>query len=121
PRWSPDGQRIAFESTQDRAPSCYFPDICRDIWVMNADRSNVTRLTRHETPRDGYAYSPTWSPDGSEIAFANVRLSGDVWVSEIWVMKSDGTNARPVTPINGCCTGVVAWSPDGTEIAYDDG
>jgi hypothetical protein len=88
---------------------------------MNADGTNVTRLTRHETPRDGYAYSPTWSPDGSEIAFANFHRSGDVWVSEIWIMKSDGTNARPVMPFNGCCTAVVAWAPDGTEIAYDDG
>ena len=60
PSWSPDGRRIAFDSTRDGN---------REIYVMNADGSGVTRLT-HNPADDGY---PAWSPDGRHIAFDSDR------------------------------------------------
>src|SRR3712207_8353144 len=40
-----------------------------DIWVANADGSNLVQLTTEPAP-DGY---PTWSPDGTQIAFTSFR------------------------------------------------
>jgi Tol biopolymer transport system component len=56
PVWSPDGSKIAFVSNRDGR---------RDIYIMNADGSNVTRLTKDSIIK----WSPSWSPDGTKIAF----------------------------------------------------
>jgi len=61
PRWSPDGSRIAFVMSPRGYLTRYAGD--GDIYVMNADRTDIRRLT------DGLdASSPAWSPDGSRIA-----------------------------------------------------
>ena len=56
PRWSPDGQRIAFSS---RRTGDY------ELFIMNRDGSGVRQLTQSA----GGHYSP-WSPDGSMIAYS---------------------------------------------------
>jgi|GEM_PF-127351 len=56
PRWSPDGQRIAFTS---RRTGDY------ELWVMNRDGSGLHQLTQSS----GGHYSP-WSRDGSMIAYS---------------------------------------------------
>lgn len=85
-----------------------------DICVMNADGSNQTRLTTDAGPD----VSPTWSPDGTKIAFVAGRPIG-----EIYVMNADGSEQTKLTNIGGGVS-TPAWSPDGTRIAfayYDDG
>ena len=74
PSWSPDGQRIAFWRFQNGWAS--------GIYVMNADGSNITRVTL-----DGY--QPTWSPDGKQLAFG---------CGGICVVNVDGSGRRSVTP-----------------------
>jgi Tol biopolymer transport system component len=72
PAWSPDGRKIAFTSDRDMNGACFFHDCTGwngEIYVMNADGSNPKRLT--ENPGDDS--SPTWSPDGTRIAFAALR------------------------------------------------
>jgi Tol biopolymer transport system component len=76
-----------------------------DVWVINADGTDLTRLTHSEWPE----FDPSWSPDGTRIAFRSER-SGE---PEIWVMNADGTNQRRLT--DGLSP---AWSPDGSRIAY---
>ena len=56
---------------------------------MNADGSNVVRLTNHE----GQDSAPAWSRDGTKIAFVSGR-SGSV---DIWVMNADGTGLERLT------------------------
>lgn len=80
PAASPDGTKIAFSSDRSGAPM---------IYVMNADGSNVRRLTF----AGKYNASPAWSPDGSKIAFAG-------WENDhfdIFVMDADGTNMVRIT------------------------
>lgn len=81
PSWSPDGTRLAFTSERDGGD--------REIYVMNADGSNQTRLTTST----GFDENPTWSPDGSHIAFDTNR-DGNL---EIYTMSADGTNQHRVT------------------------
>ena len=69
PSWSPDGQRIAFDSNRDGD---------WELYVMNADGSEVRKLTQN----DGSDYYPAWSPDGQRIAFQSDR-DGDF---EIYVL-----------------------------------
>ncbi|MDH7570735.1 MAG: hypothetical protein QHJ73_14235, partial [Armatimonadota bacterium] len=60
--WSPDGQRIAFESTQGGND---------EIFSAARDGSGVVRLT-NSTSMDRH---PAWSPDGTRIAFSSDRVS----------------------------------------------
>jgi Tol biopolymer transport system component len=109
PVWSPDGTKIAFAS--DRADpelkactkklSCHF-----DIYVMNADGSVCLRVTT-----DGRSTWPSWSPDGTKIAFRRDK--------NIWVMDPSGSHAVQLTHVSGKVRdGGPNWSPDGTMIAF---
>lgn len=92
-----------------------------DIWSMNPDGSDKTRLT-HGEEND----SPVASPDGTKVAFVR-WCQGQA--RNIFVMDADGSNQRRLTP--DACAGVdrgagdygggahPAWSPDGTQIAFD--
>ena len=76
-----------------------------DVWAIDADGKDLTRLTHSPGPD----FDPSWSPDGMRIAFRSER-SGE---SEIWVMNADGTRQRRLAA--GLSP---AWSPDGSLIAF---
>ena len=63
PQYSPDGKKIVFES--DRSGT-------HEIWMADADGSNLVRLTSFNGPQTG---SPNWCSDGQRIAFDS-RASG---------------------------------------------
>ena len=81
-----------------------------DIYVMNADGSDIVRMTTAV----GIDIDPSWSPDGSRIAFRSVRDGQD----EIYVMNADGSCQRNLSrsPVDDRSP---AWSPDGRLIAFD--
>ena len=81
PDWSPDGSKIAF--TTYRNVTSGFAPFNTEIYVMNADGSAQTRLTNTL----GEDWFPTWSPDGSKIAFSTNR-DGHY---QVYVMNADGS------------------------------
>ena len=93
--------RIAFTSDRDGN---------WELYTMNADGTNETRLTNNSYTD----FSPNWSPDGREIIFSTLRKFNTL---DIWVLDEDGTNEGPSSftpPRMICLTGL----PDGSRIAF---
>jgi Tol biopolymer transport system component len=110
--WSPDGKRIAFVSQRD--------NLFGEIYTMNADGTNVVRLTN--TP--GASDSPSWSKDGSQLVFSSNRdlfdpATGSVSIVqfEVYVMNADGSGVTRLTN-NDQFDGEPVFSPDGRHIAF---
>ena len=82
-----------------------------DIYVMNPDGSEQTRLTTNA----GLDVSPAWTPDGSKIAFASDR--DGTGSTEIYVMNADGSEPTRRTT-NAAFDDSPTWSPDGSKIAF---
>ena len=111
PRWSPDGQSIAFSSNRAHyGPQAEqgTPDF--DIYVMRADGSAVRRITSDA----GNDADPSWMPDGQSIVFTSDRGSrGDLYR----VRLADGHTDRLTTNFVGRAI-MPAVSPDGTKVAF---
>jgi Tol biopolymer transport system component len=99
PSYSPDGRRIAFESSRSGS---------EEVWVSDADGSNAIQLV--DMGRSG---SPRWSPDGQRIAFdSNV---GGNW--QIYSVSARG--GRPERMTNSAANEVrPSWSHDGKWIYF---
>ena len=115
PAYSPDGSRIAFESTRSGSP---------EIWLADADGRNPVRLTSFNGPQTG---APSWCSDGRRIAFdsrasgtsaiylldlfegrpqrlesSQSNLSLPVWSSDCrWIIASNGRQVIYRVPANG--------------------
>ena len=84
--------------------TCNFDQL--EIYVSDADGSNETRLT-YNPAHDSY---PSWSPDGSKIAFQS-RRDG---TQEIYVMDADGSNQTRLTTNNDAFSAIPAGLPPPT-------
>ena len=102
PQFSPDGSKIAFEST--RSGGAY------EVWVCESDGTNLIQLTHFNPAVTG---TPRWSPDGQKIAFDS-RPAGN---SDIFVIDVQGGPPRKLTsePSNEV---VPSWSRDGRWIYF---
>ena len=116
PDWSPDGQRIAFntESLGEGPPA--------QIHVMNADGSDVTQLTRGP----GFKGFPAWSPDAASLAIA-ADWGDHPALQGIWIIPSSAPGgvtqqeARRVTTLPADFRGEDVepqFSPDGNSIVF---
>ena len=123
PAWSPDGSQLAFFSVvldPGADPSNVTlgrgGDYPAQIFVANADGTELRQLTD-----EGDNRWPTWSPDGSRIAFARGQLlvntapdgsqAGSVQPGsrQLFTMASDGTDVQLVEGVNP--EGAIAWNP----------
>lgn len=100
PRFSPDGQRIAFVGDVGGVS---------DIYIVNADGSNLKRVTSNAR-NNRHA---TWSPDGQWLAFGSDRTGN--W--DVYVARADGSDLRNLTNAPSD-DNLPAWSPDGQRIAF---
>jgi TolB protein len=94
-------QHIAFQS--DRSGN-------DDIWIMDADGTNLRDLTNDPAGDT----MPGWSPDGARIAFSSDRSGA----GDIFVMDADGSNIVDLSDSENPET-APTWSPDGSVIAYE--
>jgi Tol biopolymer transport system component len=101
PDWSPDGRTIAYESGDFAATGEGSPTTGA-IWTFDFPSGQRTRLVRKTD-----ATSPTWSPDGTEIAFAASTRADD---GDLWTVAADGTGVRKLLALSGTQT-APAWSP----------
>lgn len=80
PDWSPDGGKIAFESTKSGKYAVY---------TIKADGTDLQKLTADDSDND----QPAWSPDGQQIVFVS-RRDGH---RQIYLMNADGSGQRRLT------------------------
>lgn len=106
PYWSPDGGQIVFQSDRHNHMSGGF-----SIYVMNADGTNVRRLTFREESDE----TPVWSPDGSKILFSSYITDEN---NELFIMNADGSDIVRLTSDPGR-DGHQKFSPDGSTIIFN--
>jgi Tol biopolymer transport system component len=98
PAWSPDGKLIAFDGLLERRSLCHGTSGATAIYVISPQGTTPQRLTPYRPMFD----SPTWSPDGTRIAYASLTCRG--WNAEepsewpLWVMNADGSRPRRLGP-----------------------
>lgn len=81
-----------------------------DLYVVNSDGSNLTRLT-HDVDME---QDPAWSPHGNTIAYVVHKL---LVFSAIHLIEADGSNHRTLTD-NDSFSFSPSWSPDGSRMAF---
>lgn len=81
-----------------------------EIYTLNIETGNVIQLTYNDRRDSG----PTWSPDGSKIAFESEELDGNY---EIYVMNADGSGQVRLTD-NPNDDLAPSWHPDGSKIVF---
>lgn len=130
PAWSPNGGRIAFvriaeDSNDDGEFNSWLDD--SEIWVQDLETGDRHRLAPNSPSPYRYLeedncspstdWLPTWSSDGSQIAFgSNRRGAPDRCASDIWIVKADGTNLQRL-PDDGMWVWGPSWSVN-NEIAF---
>jgi dipeptidyl aminopeptidase/acylaminoacyl peptidase len=105
PRWTPDGRRIAYSSTQNGPYEVY--------WKAADGSGAEERLVKADVPGQ---FPRSWSPDGRWLLFQRGTTAS---ANDLWVMSPDGREkARPfvATPANETAA---EFSPDGRWVTYE--
>ena len=114
PAFSPDGQKIAFESkapTQETVsePGSTENNATLEIYVIHIDGTNKKQLT-HNDVDDGH---PTWAPNGKQIAFTGMVDN----IYQIFSVNAEGGTVKQLTFENASHYHPT-FSPDGKRIIY---
>jgi Tol biopolymer transport system component len=112
--WSPDGTKFVFGYGKLIIGDGYCEGpFSTNIYRVNTDGSGFARLTNDTNVLNS---SPTWSPDGGQMAFASWD---QIQAHEIDVMNADGSNRHEIARFDyGHEIGGTTWSPDGSKILF---
>ena len=103
PRFSPDGQWIAFSSNREGN---------YDVFVVPVTGGEPRQLTFHSADDNVVG----WSPDGKRIVFSSTRGNGAFpSVATLWEVPADGGIERPIETDWGA---YASYSPDGAKMAF---
>ncbi len=151
PTWMPDSRRLVFESNRTERGDLYLIDIDerkpKVLFATNKaghnggadvspDGSKVVYMSNRfigwdiflgdirgdagkPVATEGGNCKPAWSPDGNLIAWVNHSRFNPV--TDIWLMKADGSEKRNLTDNNPYWAFYPTWSPDGKWIAFASG
>jgi hypothetical protein len=119
PGWvslSRDGEKMCFYRPID------WPPEEADVFRSNTDRSDEVNLT---AALGGINCFPTWSPDGTMIAFNRAEPAEGQLPCQAgfygWVMSADGSDARPILPASRGENWCEGWWPDGSGLLLWEG
>ena len=100
PKWSPDGNKIAYVSFESRKSTVIVQDL------VTGQRKVVANFRGDNT-------APSWSPDGSKLA---ISLSKDD-ISQIYIIASNGGEPKRLMQSSAIDSGA-AFTPDGKDIIF---
>jgi len=104
--WAPDGSKLAYvRYTYGATPNA-------DIFVVNADGTNLVQLTNTVSE---YDVEPAWSQDGTRLAFVSRTPAGDFAV--VHTIKADGSDLRTFSP-SDVFDSEPSFSPDGARVSF---
>jgi Tol biopolymer transport system component len=114
PTWAPGGKRLAFDSDRSDPDPTDAKEIS-DVFTMDPKGAHVVRITRG----NGFSADPSWSPDGSLLAF-ETDLGQNPTKQGIYVARPDGSHLQRVTTLPPGAEFDLAprFSPDGKQIAF---